>query len=258
MSQRLQGKSVLVTGATAGIGEATVLAFAAAGAKVLACGRRADRLEALSRAVAQNYGTPFYGFALDVRDREAVDRSLGELPPEFLPLDVLVNNAGLSRGLEPLQKGEIEDWEEMIDTNLKGLLYVTRRLLPAMVARGEGHVIMLGSIAGREVYPGGNVYCATKHAVAGLTRALRLDLVDTGVRLSSVDPGLVNTEFSTVRFHGDFERGQGAYSGMTPLVAEDVAEAIVWVADRPAHVTIADMMILPADQASTTSVHRRS
>ena len=195
-------------------------------------------------------------FELDVRDRALVEIALDRLPDEWKQIDVLVNNAGLSRGLDKLQDGLIEDWEEMLDTNVKGLLYMTRVIVPWMIARKSGHVINIGSIAGHEVYPRGNVYCASKHAVDAITKGLRLDVVDTPLRVTTIDPGLVETEFSEVRFHGDSERAKTVYKGMEPLRPEDIAETIVWCATRPAHVQIAEMIVFPTSQASAAVVHR--
>jgi 3-hydroxy acid dehydrogenase / malonic semialdehyde reductase len=191
-----------------------------------------------------------------VRDRAAVEQALAGLPPGFAEVDVLVNNAGLAAGLTPLQDGDPDDWERMLDTNVKGLLWVTRAIVPGMIARGRGHVVNIGSIAGRETYPGGAVYCASKAAVDRITAGLRMDVLGTGVRVSTVDPGLVETEFSIVRFHGDVERAHDVYAGMTPLTADDVAETVRWVADRPAHVQVADVVLLPTAQASATRVAR--
>ncbi len=252
----LSGQTVFITGASSGIGRACVSAFAAAGARVLMCARRVERLHQLAAEIDRDHGADSHALALDVRDREAVAAAFSGLPAAWQQIDVLVNNAGLSRGLEPLQQGSHDDWEEMIDTNVKGLLYVSRALLPAMVARGSGQVINIGSIAGREVYPSGAVYCASKHAVAALTAGMRLDLNGTGVRVSTVDPGLVNTEFARVRFHGDQQRAEQTYSGMTPLSGADVAEVVLWVASRPAHVNAAEILLLPSDQASATVVDR--
>ncbi len=253
----LSGKTVFVTGASSGIGEACARAFAQAGARLLLCARREQRLRELAATLREQHGTEVLAFALDVRHRTAVEEALAALPPEWAVPDILVNNAGLSRGLEPLQEGSHQDWEEMIDTNVKGLLWVSRTLLPGMVERGSGHVINIGSIAGWEVYPNGAVYCASKHAVDALTKGMRIDLNGTSVKVSSVDPGLVDTEFSRVRFHGDQQRANATYAGMTPLRGEDIAETVLWVASRPAHVNLADILILPADQASCTVVHRR-
>ncbi len=245
--------TVVVTGASSGIGAACAEAFAAVGARLVICARRSDRL----RDLAERLPTEVHPVALDVRDRAAVDAAFAALPTQWRDVDVLVNNAGLAAGLAPLQDGDPDDWDVTIDTNVKGLLYVTRAVVPAMVARGAGHVVNVGSIAGREAYPGGAVYCATKAAVDRITRALRMDLLGTGVRVSTVDPGLVETEFSVVRFAGDRDRADAVYRGMTPLTADDVAEAVVWVADRPAHVQVAEVVLLPTDQASATRVARR-
>lgn len=254
---RLQGQTVWITGASAGIGESCAAAFAAEHARLILSARRGDRLEALAARLSRDHGVPVRTIMLDVRDREAVDSAVRSLPEAWSGIDVLVNNAGLSRGLDPLQSGSHRDWDEMIDTNVKGLLWVDRAIAPGMVERGRGHVIHIGSIAGRQTYPRGNVYCATKHAVRALTDALRLDLSGTGVRVTSIDPGLVHTEFSSVRFRGDRDRAEAVYHGMTPLTAEDVAEAVVFAATRPLHVTVGDMLLLPTDQASANHVHRR-
>jgi 3-hydroxy acid dehydrogenase / malonic semialdehyde reductase len=248
----LVDRTVLVTGASSGIGRACATAFAAAGARLVLCARRGDRLDEL----AVELDTEVHTVVLDVRDRAAVTAALTDLPAAFADVDVLVNNAGLAAGLAPLHEGDPDDWERMVDTNVKGLLWVTRAIAPGMVARGRGHVVNVGSIAGWETYPGGAVYCATKAAVDRITAGLRMDLLGTGVKVSTVDPGLVETEFSIVRFHGDAGRAHDVYAGMTPLTAEDVAETIVWVADRPAHVQVADVLLLPADQASATRVAR--
>ncbi|MFN8546655.1 MAG: SDR family oxidoreductase [Candidatus Eisenbacteria bacterium] len=256
--KRLENRIALVTGASAGIGLAIARALAAEGAHLLLAARRVDRLEALALELAQAHGTRTHLLALDVRIRRAVEAAIAGLPAEWKGIELLVNNAGLSRGLDKLHQGSIDDWEEMLDTNVKGLLYVTRAVVPGMVERAAGHVINLGSIAGREVYPNGNVYCASKYAVRALTTGLRVDLIGTPIRVSTVDPGLVETEFSIVRFHGDTERAKTIYRGLTPLSAEDVADAITYVATRPAHMNIAELVLLPTDQASATVVHRRS
>jgi 3-hydroxy acid dehydrogenase/malonic semialdehyde reductase len=248
--------TVLVTGASAGIGEACARAFAAAGARLVLTARRRERLEALAEELRAAHGTECHLLTLDVRDAAAVEAALGGLPAAWAAVDVLVNNAGLGRGLEPLHTGRPGDWDEMVDTNVKGLLYVTRAVTPGMVERRRGHVINLGSVAGHEVYPGGAVYCATKHAVDAITRGLRMDLLGTGVRVSTIDPGMVETEFSVIRFHGDRERADRVYRGMTPLTATDVAETVLWVATRPPHVNIDEIILKPTDQASATLVHR--
>lgn len=256
--QVLTDRIVFITGASAGIGEACARAFAAAGAKLLLCARRAERLDGLAAELHERHGTATHTFALDVRDREAVNAAVAGLPAEWQAIDVLVNNAGLSRGLEKLHEGHFEDWDEMLDTNVKGLLWVTRAVVPGMVERGAGHVINIGSIAGRETYPRGNVYCASKRAVAGITDGLRQDLIGTGLRVSTVDPGLCETEFSLVRFHGDEDRAQLPYKGTVPLTGEDVAEAVLFVATRPPHVTINELVVMPTAQPKATMIHRTS
>lgn len=253
----LKNHTVFITGASAGIGEACARAFAAAGARLLLAARRLERLTALQDELKEEFGTETHIIALDVRDAAAVRDAVESLPQEWREIDVLVNNAGLSRGLDPVQRGDLNDWEEMIDTNVKGLLYVSRAVLPGMVERKKGHVINIGSIAGREVYPAGNVYCATKHAVRALTKGMQIDLNGTGVRVTGVDPGMVETEFSLVRFHGNEEKAEGVYRGMTPLSAADVAEAVLFCATRPPHVNVHELLLMPTDQASATVVNRR-
>jgi len=253
----LKDKIVFVTGASAGIGESTAKAFAAKGARILMCARRVERIEKLAKTLAHEHKTVSHPFRLDVRDQHAVDKAIAGLPEDWRAIEVLVNNAGLSRGMDKLPHGLVSDWEEMIDSNVKGLLYVTRAVLPGMIERGRGHVINIGSIAGREIYPGGNVYCATKFAVKALSNAMRLDLNGTPIRVSEVAPGMVETEFSLVRFHGDAERAAKVYQGLTPLSPDDIAEAIVWCATRPLHVNVSEMVVMPTAQASTTLVHRK-
>jgi hypothetical protein len=223
---------------------------------VLACARRADRLDEVTAALSAG-GAEVHGLVLDVRDRAAVDAALAGLDAAWSAIDVLVNNAGLAAGFDPLQSGDPDDWDRMIDTNVKGLLNVTRAVVPGMVERARGHVVNIGSIAGHETYPRGAVYCATKAAVDRITQGLRLDLLGTGVRVSTVDPGMVETEFSLVRFAGDDARAAEVYRDMTPLSAADVAETVVWVTARPAHVQVAEVLLLPTDQASATRVARR-
>lgn len=222
------------------------------GSLILAA-RRNERL----RRLADTLPVDCYLMELDVRDRAAVHRAIAGIPADFQPIDILVNNAGLSRGFDPVHEGSEDDWDEMIDTNVKGLLYVTRAVLPKMVARRRGHVINIGSIAGHETYPRGNVYCASKAAVRALNKGLRLDLIGTGIRVSSVDPGLVPTEFSDVRFHGDHERAAKVYEDTRPLSAADVADAIVWCASRSPWVNVEELLLMPTDQAAPTLVHRR-
>jgi serine 3-dehydrogenase len=259
MPSRLADQVVFVTGASTGIGAACARAFAAEGARLLLAARRLDRMKALEPELRAAGAPDVRLLLLDVRDAGGVQRAVDTLPSAWKEVEVLVNNAGLSRGLDKLQEGSRDDWDEMIDTNVKGVLHVNRSVVPLLVARGRGTVIHLGSLAGRQVYPGGNVYCASKHAVRALNEGLRLDLLGTGVRVATVDPGLVaQTEFSLVRFHGDADRASAVYRGMTPLRPEDVAELIVYIATRPPHVNVAETVILPTDQASATNVHRRS
>jgi serine 3-dehydrogenase len=258
MSLDLNGKTVLITGASSGIGAACAEVFAGAGCRLLLVARRLERLEAMADRLRNDAGVDVKVGALDVRDREAVDAWVEGLAPEWSDIDVLVNNAGLARGLSTLWEGDITDWEEMIDTNVKGLLWVTRAVLRGMVARGRGHVINIGSIAGHETYPGGNVYCASKHAVTAVGRALNIDVLGTGVRVSSVDPGLVDTEFSVVRFHGDQERADSVYDGLEPLHGADVADAVLFCATRPPHANVREMILMPSAQAAAVHVHRRS
>ena len=248
----LLDKTVLITGASSGMGEACARRFADQGARVLLCARREDRL----RALAETLDTDTHVFGLDVRDRVAVDAAIAGLPEPWRDIDILVNNAGLAAGLSPFPDNDADDWDRMLDTNVRGLLNVTRAVLPGMIARARGHVVNIGSVAGQDTYPGGAVYCATKAAVDRITKGLRMDVLGTGVRVSSVDPGLVETEFSLVRFHGDADAASRVYQGMTPLTADDVAETVVWVADRPAHVQVAEVLLLASDQASATMVHR--
>lgn len=254
----LKNKIVFITGASSGIGRSCAFAFAEQGAKLLLCARRNARLEDVRNELEAKYpGISIHTFELDVRDRDDVSELLSGLPEEWKQIDILVNNAGLSRGLDKLQDGSIDDWEEMIDTNVKGLLFVTRTIVPWMLTRGSGHIINIGSIAGHEVYPKGNVYCASKFAVDALTKGLRMDLVDTPLRVSTVDPGLVETEFSMVRFHGDEERAKTVYKGLTPLSPDDVADSVVWIATRPPHVQVAEIVIFPTAQASAAVVNRQ-
>ena len=250
------GKIVFITGASSGIGLACAHAFASEGARLILSARRKERVDALAEELRKNHGTESRTFQLDVRQQPAVEKAVQDLPAAWQEIEILVNNAGLSRGLDKLYEGKLQDWEEMIDTNVKGLLYVSRAVIPGMVARGKGTIINIGSIAGHEVYPGGNVYCATKFAVDALTRGLRHDLVDTPLRVCTVDPGLVETEFSVVRFRGNEQRAKTVYQNLAPLTAEDVAEAVVFCATRPAHVQIAELIVLPTNQASSTLVHR--
>lgn len=254
--ESLKNKTVFITGASAGIGEACARALAQEGCHLLLSARRMERVDALARSLAEAHGIRTHAFRLDVTRQAEVGAALTSLPAEWRQIDILLNNAGLSRGLTTLQEGDIRDWEEMIDTNIKGLLYVTRAILPAMVSRNSGHVINLGSIAGHQLYPKGNVYCATKYFVNGLSQGMRMDLLGTNVRVTSVDPGLVQTEFSEVRFRGNRERAAQAYANTRPLTPEDIAEVVVFCATRPLHVDIAEVIVMPTDQASVNHVHR--
>lgn len=252
----LAGKLVFITGATSGIGRATAFAFAAEGARLLLCARRLDVLLELEGQLMKAGAQKVLFFQLDVREREQVEEALAGLPPEWIDIDILVNNAGLSRGLAKLWEDDPENWDEMIDTNIKGLLYVTRAVLPGMVARGKGHVINMGSTAGWMTYTNGSVYCATKYAERSISAGLKIDLLGTPVRVTSIDPGMVETEFSRVRFHGDEERAKKIYERITPLAPEDVAETIVWTASRPAHVNIHTVVMTTIDQANSYFFHR--
>jgi 3-hydroxy acid dehydrogenase/malonic semialdehyde reductase len=248
MPIQLQGARVLVTGASSGIGAATARALAQAGARVTLLARRADRLQALT---AELPGADFV--AADVRNAAAIERAV-----TAADYDLVLANAGLARGTAALPEGDPADWAEVLDTNVRGVLHVVRAALPPMVRRGRGDLVLLGSVAGRQVYPGGNVYCASKHAVRALYEALRQDSGGRGVRFTTVDPGLVETEFSDVRFRGDRERAAKVYQGYTPLRPADVAEAILWVVTRPNHVNVGELVLWPTDQSSTTQVHRRT
>lgn len=248
--------TVLVTGASAGIGAACARSFAAAGANLVLVARRRERLESLAARLEREHGTRSHLLSLDVRDAGTVTQLLAQLHDAAGDPDVVVNNAGVARGVDPLQDGDVRDWDEMIDTNVKGLLYVTRAVLPGMIDRGRGHIINIGSIAGHQTYPGGGVYSATKHAVNAITRSLRMDLLGTPIRVSTVDPGLVETEFSEVRFRGDSDRAEKVYQGYEPLLPEDIADAVLFCATRPAHVNIDEIILMPTAQASVTMVAR--
>src|SRR5215472_14009335 len=247
----LKGKIVFVTGASGGIGRSTALAFAAEGSRLLLAARRAGKLAEVASAALERGAPSVHSIDLDVRDHRAVQNAIDGLPEEWAAIDILVNNAGLSRGLDKLYMGRIEDWEEMIDTNVKGLLYVTRAVVPGMVVRGRGHVVNLGSTAGELSYPNGAVYCGTKAAERSINDGLRQDVLGTPIRVTSVDPGMVETEFSMVRFHGDHERAAKVYQNIKALTAEDVADVIVWAATRPAHVNIARVLLTPVQQANS-------
>ncbi len=253
--ESLNGRIALVTGASSGIGRACASVLAAAGARVIITARRAERLKEVERDL-QGTTSDVLALSLDVRRSADVDRAITDLPESWAAIEILVNNAGLSRALDPAYSNKVADIDVMVDTNVKGLLYVTRAVVPGMVGRGRGHVVNIGSTAGHEVYPGGTVYCATKHSVRAITTGLKMDLHGTGVRVTSVDPGLVETEFSRVRFDGDRERAARVYEGMTPLTPDDVADTVLYCVTRPAHVNVADVILMPVDQSSSTMVHR--
>ena len=252
----LKGKLVFITGASAGIGAATALAFASEGARLLLAARRAGRLADVASRALERGAPSVHSIDLDVRDHRAVQNAIDGLPPEWSEIDILVNNAGLSRGLDKLYMGKIEDWDEMIDTNVKGLLYVTRSVVPGMIVRGRGHVISLGSTAGELAYPNGAVYCGTKAAERMINDGLRQDVLGTPIRVTSVDPGMVETDFSLVRFRGDTDRAAKVYKGVQPLTPEDIADVIVWAAGRPPHVNIARVLLTPVQQANSILFHR--
>jgi len=254
----LSGKLVFITGASAGIGAACAEQFAQAGARLLLAARRDNLLREMSAKLTAAGAAAIHTIPLDVRDPRQVQSAMEALPESWRAIDILVNNAGLSRGLDSVQEGHIEDWEEMIDTNVKGLLYVTRAIVPGMVQRGHGHIVNIGSTAGRVTYPKGAVYCATKAAENRITEGLRQDLLSTPLRVTTVDPGMVETDFSKVRFRGDEGRAAKVYQGLTPLAAEDVADAILWAVTRPAHVNIAEVLLTSVDQANSLLFNRQT
>jgi 3-hydroxy acid dehydrogenase/malonic semialdehyde reductase len=250
-------KIALITGATSGIGEACAHLFAREQYSLVLTGRRTDRLEKLAKKLNTKYNTEIAVSSFDVRIREEVISNLEELPAKWKKVNVLVNNAGLSQGLDPMQNGSYDDWDTMIDTNIKGLLYVSKVVSTWMVANKFGHIVNLGSIAGKEVYPSGNVYCATKFAVDALNTAMRIDLLPYGIKVTGVHPGAVDTEFSEVRFKGDKERAKRVYDGFEPLVAVDIAETIWFAVSRPAHVNINEIIVMPTAQASAAIISRK-
>ena len=256
MPEVLKNKLVFITGASSGIGAATARAFAEHGARLLLCARRLDKLQDIEAELRDRGATDVFLFELDVQNRAKVEDALKVLPQTWSAIDILVNNAGLSRGLTKLWEDDVQNWEEMIDTNVKGLLYVTRYVVPGMVERGRGHIINLGSIAGHLTYPGGHVYCATKAAERSITDGLRIDLNGTPIRVTSIDPGLVETDFSNIRFRGDAERAKKVYAGLDPLTPEDIAETIIWTTQRPAHVEIQTVVLTPTAQANSYVMKR--
>lgn len=248
----MTSKIAFITGATSGIGEACAILFAQQGYQLILAGRRAERLEKLSLHLEDKYAIQVMPLVLDVRNKTELTTILEALPSQWRKVDVLVNNAGLSQGLDPVDKGDTDDWDTMIDTNIKGLLYVTKIVSNWMIPAKRGHIINIGSIAGKEVYPNGNVYCATKHAVDALNKGMRMDLLPYGIKVTAINPGAVETEFSLVRFKGDEERAKAVYENFEPLIAQDIADAIWFAVSRPAHVNINDMLIMPTAQASAT------
>ena len=248
----------LITGATSGIGEACANIFAENHYNLIITGRRRERLENLASGLREKFNVKILPLCFDLRKWKETSSIIKFLPDEWKEIDLLLNNAGLSLGLDPIHKGDVDDWETMIDTNIKGLLYMTRLIAPGMAGRAKGHIINIGSIAGKDVYLNGNVYCATKHAVDALTKAMRMDLLPYGIKVSQVAPGAANTEFSVVRFHGDQQRANSVYDGFEPLSARDVAEVVWFVASRPAHVNVNDILLMPAAQANASQIFRRS
>lgn len=253
----LKGKTALITGASSGIGAACAEVFAEAGARLILAARRQDKLNNFCNELSSKFGVEIFPVVLDVRNNSEVEKAINSLPAEWSNIDILINNAGLARGIEKIQDGVLSNWDEMIDTNVKGLLYVSRAVLPKMIKQGEGFVINIGSIAGHEVYPGGNVYCGTKHAVAAISKGMAMDVNGTNIRISSIDPGMVETEFSIVRFHGDKDKAANVYKGVTPLSGRDIAEIALFVATRPNHVDIQNVVVTPTCQASATVLTRK-
>jgi 3-hydroxy acid dehydrogenase/malonic semialdehyde reductase len=247
-------KTALITGATSGIGKATAELLAQKNYKLILCGRREDRLTELVTSLSKL--TEVHTLNFDVRDKKAVMESINSLPEAFSKIDILINNAGNAHGLDPIQSGDLDDWDAMIDINVKGLLYVSKAIIPQMIERKSGHIINIGSTAGKEVYANGNVYCASKHAVDALNKGMRMDLNPYGIRVGAIHPGMVETEFSEVRFKGDTDKAANVYKGLQPLRAEDIADIIHFVVSRPYHVNIADLIVMPTAQASSTIVKR--
>jgi NADP-dependent 3-hydroxy acid dehydrogenase YdfG len=255
--ESLKGKIAFITGASSGIGKSTAYAFAKEGADLIISARRFERIKNIADDISEKFSVNVLPLELDVTKREEVEKTINTLPEEFANIDILVNNAGLGRGLNKIYEDDPSGWDEMIDTNIKGLLNVTRYVVPGMVKRGSGHVINIGSIAGHEAYGGGAVYCATKHSVKAITESMRIDLIDKGVRVSTVDPGMVETEFSIVRFYGDEKKAKNVYNGLTPLTGDDIADAVLFCATRPPHANINEIIIMPSVQANAFVTHRK-
>ena len=250
-------RTALITGATSGFGEAFAWRLAKLGYRIILTGRRADRLLKLANDIKNEFGCDVCALNFDVRDNEACQKSIAEIPALFFPIDLLVNNAGLAAGAAPFDECLLDDFERMIDTNVKGLIYITKLIVPFLIEQGRGHIVNISSIAGIEVYPNGNVYCATKHAVNAITKGLRLDLLKHGIKVSSISPGMAETEFSVVRFHGDTEKANAVYAGVVPLNANDIADALEFIVTRPEHVSINDIQLNPAQQANTYLSNRK-
>ncbi len=249
-------KTALITGATSGIGKSTAIRFALNGFRLILCGRRGERLKQLQKELSVE--TEVHILSFDVRNKDEVFEKIGSLPEDFRQIDILVNNAGNAHGLHPIQQGNMDDWDAMLDINVKGLLYVSKAVIPGMLDRQSGHIINIGSTAGKEVYPKGNVYCASKHAVDAINQGMRIDLNGNGIRVGAVNPGLVHTEFSEVRFKGDTDKAEKVYEGFQPLKPEDIADIIHFVVTRPYHVNIADLIVLPTAQANSTIVDKKA
>jgi NADP-dependent 3-hydroxy acid dehydrogenase YdfG len=253
----MKNKTILITGSTDGIGKACAYRFASAGARLILNGRNPEKLQVLKQDLIDKYSTEVFPLLFDVRDRKAATQAIENLPNEWQSIDILINNAGLVLGVAKEHEGNLDDWEIVIDTNIKGLLTITRLVVPGMVGRGRGHIINIGSIAGDAAYPGGSVYCATKSAVKALTDSLRMDLVDTPLRVTNIKPGLVETHFSITRFYGDKAKADAVYQGLKPLTGEDIAETIFFAASAPEHVQIAEVLIMPVNQAAATITYRK-
>lgn len=251
-------KTAFITGVTSGFGRAFAIRFAKLGYRLIITGRRKDRLEELGAQLRTDYSTEVLTLCFDVRDNDACKQAIESIPEPFVNIDILVNNAGLAAGATAFDEADLVDFERMIDTNVKGLLYITKLIVPGMISRQKGHIVNISSIAGIEVYPNGSVYCASKHAVNAITKGLRIDLVKHGIKVSSISPGMVETEFSIVRYHGDEEKAKAVYAGLIPLDAEDIADALEFIVTRPDHVSINDIQINPSQQANTYIAHRKS
>lgn len=250
-------KTIFITGATSGFGKSIAYKFAQHGYQIILNGRREDRLRDIENDLKEQYGAKVATLTFDIRDKEAAKNAIQSLPHDFKKIDVLVNNAGLAAGLSTIQEGSTDDWDLMIDTNLKGLLYVSRLVMPMMIAAGSGHIINISSIAGKEVYPKGNVYCATKFAVDAITKSMRIDMLEHGIKVTSIDPGAAETEFSLVRFNGDEERAKKTYQGYEPLKGEDIADIVFFAATRPAHVVLNDIVVTCIAQANTQNFYKK-